>query len=166
MPLLLPPTPSVSLSCRPYGTWPEPVNMTCSNRWAKPVRPGASFLDPTWYQTFTATVGVERSCDKITVSPFGRTYCSKGMLIEEDCCAAAVDTSTAQAKTATRRLIISTEHPFRGTLEVDYTGTPTAPGRDAAALAPAPSGAPDARRAWYRRICLPVGARHEIAGSR
>src|SRR4029079_5136266 len=88
------------------------------------------------------------------------------MLIEEDCCAAAADTSTAHAKTATRRLVISTEHPFRGTFEFDYTGTPTGPGRDAAALAPEPAGAPDARRAWYRRICLPVGARHEISGSR
>ena len=38
-PLFCPPTPSVSLSCRPYGTCPEPVNITCSNRCAKPVRP-------------------------------------------------------------------------------------------------------------------------------
>ena len=39
-----PPTPSVSLSCRPYGTWPDPVNITCSNRCAKPVRPGSLVL--------------------------------------------------------------------------------------------------------------------------
>ena len=36
--------------------------------------PGAadrSFLEPTLYQTFTATVGVVLSCDRITVRPFG-----------------------------------------------------------------------------------------------
>ena len=76
------------------------------------------------------------------------------------------DTSTAHAKTAIRRLSHQHGAPFLREFEFDYTGTPTAPGRDAAALAPAPAGAPDARRAWYRRICLPVGARHEIAGSR
>jgi hypothetical protein len=51
---------------------PEPVNITCSNRCAKPVRPTVSFFDPTLYQTFTATVGVVVSRDRITVSPFGR----------------------------------------------------------------------------------------------
>ena len=45
--------------------------MMCSNRWANPVRPGTSFFEPTWYQTLTATVGVVRSCDRMTVRPFG-----------------------------------------------------------------------------------------------
>jgi hypothetical protein len=34
-----------------------PENIRCSNRWAKPVLPGFSFLEPTWYQVFTATTG-------------------------------------------------------------------------------------------------------------
>ena len=32
-------------------TFFEPLNIRCSNRCAKPVRPGASSFDPTWYQS-------------------------------------------------------------------------------------------------------------------
>ena len=35
------------------------------------MRPGFSRADPTWYQTFTATVGTLWSSCRITVSPFG-----------------------------------------------------------------------------------------------
>ena len=68
-------------TCRavPYGTWPEPVNITCSNRCAKPVRPACSFFEPTWYITSTATVGVEWSSARTTVRPFGSVYFSNGM---------------------------------------------------------------------------------------
>jgi hypothetical protein len=34
-----------------------PLNIRCSKRWAKPVLPGFSFFEPTWYQMFTATMG-------------------------------------------------------------------------------------------------------------
>src|SRR4029079_13668066 len=38
----------------------------CSKRWAKPVRPGRSFFEPTWYQRLTATRGRLRSRGKTT----------------------------------------------------------------------------------------------------
>ena len=41
------------------STFFEPLNIMCSNRWAKPVRPGFSFFDPTWYQISACTIGVE-----------------------------------------------------------------------------------------------------------
>src|SRR2546423_3506346 len=47
----------------------------CSKRCAKPVRPGVSFFEPTWYQTLTPTMGVEWSSWKMTRSPFGRKNC-------------------------------------------------------------------------------------------
>ena len=45
------------VSNSPYGTCPEPMNIRCSNRCAKPVRPGSSFADPTRYQVLTVTIG-------------------------------------------------------------------------------------------------------------
>jgi hypothetical protein len=90
VPLFDPPTPSVYLSCTPYGTLPEPVNMTCSNRCAKPVRPTTSFLEPTLYQTFTATVGVVLSGDRMTVRPLGSVKVSKGRRRVSDDAAARV----------------------------------------------------------------------------
>jgi hypothetical protein len=33
------------------------MNIKCSKRWANPVRPGFSFAEPTWYHTFTVTIG-------------------------------------------------------------------------------------------------------------
>ena len=47
----------------------DPSNMTCSNRWAKPVRPASSFLDPTWYQRLTPTVGSAWSSWSTTCRP-------------------------------------------------------------------------------------------------
>ena len=33
------------------ATFFDPLNIMCSNRWAKPVRPGRSSFDPTWYHS-------------------------------------------------------------------------------------------------------------------
>src|SRR5256885_1677069 len=46
---------------------------------AKPVRPGTSFFDPTWYQMSTATVGVEWLGARMTSSPFGSEYRSNAI---------------------------------------------------------------------------------------
>src|SRR5574340_738809 len=51
----------------------------CSNRWAKPVRPGFSLAGPTWYQRFTATSGSRWSSTRITSSPFFSLYLSNWM---------------------------------------------------------------------------------------
>src|SRR3954470_19781461 len=56
------------------------MNIRCSNRCAKAVRPGDSSFDPTWYHTSTATRGLERSTWKITGSPFSRTNVSNGIV--------------------------------------------------------------------------------------
>ena len=48
-----------------------PLNIRCSKRCAKPVRPGCSFFEPTWYQSCTWTIGVEWSSCRTTQSPFG-----------------------------------------------------------------------------------------------
>src|SRR5262245_23316393 len=55
------------------------MNMRCSNRCAKPVRPGASSFEPTWYQRLTATSGLPRSTCRITVSPVARTNVSNSI---------------------------------------------------------------------------------------
>src|SRR5678816_2764685 len=57
----------------------------CSNRWAKPVRPGRSFAEPTWYHRFTATIGAVWSSDRVTNSPFGNENVSIGMRIDLNC---------------------------------------------------------------------------------
>jgi hypothetical protein len=41
------------------STFFEPLNIMCSKRCAKPVRPGFSFFEPTWYHSDTCTIGVE-----------------------------------------------------------------------------------------------------------
>ena len=45
----------------------------CSKRWAKPVRPGRSSLEPTWYQTLTPTIGVRLAADALVVGAFQQT---------------------------------------------------------------------------------------------
>jgi hypothetical protein len=57
----------------------EPLKTRCSKRWAKPVRPGRSFFEPTWYQTFTATMGALWSSCTTSVSPFWSRKVVKGM---------------------------------------------------------------------------------------
>ena len=61
------------------GTCFEPWNIMCSNRCAKPVRPGSSFAGPTWYQMFTATSGSRWSSDRITSRPLGSVYFSNAI---------------------------------------------------------------------------------------
>src|ERR1700720_3998938 len=58
------------------GTCLEPSNIMCSNKCAKPVRPGNSFAGPTWYQIFVETSGSRWSSDRITTSPFASVYFS------------------------------------------------------------------------------------------
>jgi hypothetical protein len=55
--------------CSVLATWREPWNITCSKRWAKPVLPGTSFLDPTAYQMQTATTGARWSSATISRKP-------------------------------------------------------------------------------------------------
>src|SRR5690606_9592375 len=62
------------------GWFSEPLNIRCSNRCAKPLRPAGSFLLPTPYQMLTATVGALRSSCTITFSPLGRVNSWYGML--------------------------------------------------------------------------------------
>ena len=57
--LLRPPMLAMIEVCDSGSTFFEPLNIMCSNRCAKPVRPGFSFLEPTWYQTDRCTIGVE-----------------------------------------------------------------------------------------------------------
>src|SRR5580692_9105619 len=56
------------------------MNIRCSNRWAKPVRPGTSSFEPTWYQRSTATSGLDRSVWRITRSPLASAYVSNSIL--------------------------------------------------------------------------------------
>src|SRR5580692_698304 len=56
------------------------MNIKCSNRWAKPVRPGTSSFEPTWYQRSTATSGLDRSVWRITRSPLASSYVSNSIL--------------------------------------------------------------------------------------
>ncbi len=42
-----PPTAETSEVCSPGWTFLDPLNIRCSNRWAKPVRPGRSSFEPT-----------------------------------------------------------------------------------------------------------------------
>src|SRR5256885_10386084 len=48
----------------------------CSNRCAKPLRPGTWLAAPTWYQTSTATCGRRWASLRITVRPLGSLYFS------------------------------------------------------------------------------------------
>src|SRR5687767_12560105 len=59
------------LKCSALLTWRLPWNMKCSNRCAKPVRPGVSWREPTTYQMLIATTGARWSGATITRSPLG-----------------------------------------------------------------------------------------------
>ena len=69
--LLAPPPRSMSMSNWLSGTRSEPLNIRCSNRCAKPVRPGDSSFEPTANQVLIVTIGCEWSSCRITVSPLG-----------------------------------------------------------------------------------------------
>jgi hypothetical protein len=82
------------------GACSEPWNIRCSNRWAKPVRPGFSFFEPTWNHWLTLTIGSLRSTCRMTVSPFGSVYCSNSILGAS--AAGAGDPAAARASAAAR----------------------------------------------------------------
>ena len=69
--LLCPPMLASIDACSSGSTFFDPLNIMCSNRCAKPVRPAFSSFDPTWYQSSTCTIGVESSGDSTIVRPFG-----------------------------------------------------------------------------------------------
>src|SRR5215204_6586894 len=54
------------------------MNIRCSNKWAKPVRPGFSRAEPTLYQTFTVRIGTVWSSCRMTCSPLGSVNCVNG----------------------------------------------------------------------------------------
>ena len=58
--------------CSALPTFREPWNITCSKRWAKPVLPSTSCLEPTSYQRLTATTGARRSTEMIRRRPLAR----------------------------------------------------------------------------------------------
>ena len=60
--------------CSAFATWREPWNMTCSKRWAKPVLPWTSCLEPTSYQRLTATTGARWSSATMTRRPLSRRW--------------------------------------------------------------------------------------------
>src|SRR5262249_57385685 len=76
-------------------------SIICSKRWAKPVLPRFSFLEPTWYQRFTWTSGSFLSWWRITWRPFGRVYFSKGMDTGRGFGAAAVAVAIAASAMGT-----------------------------------------------------------------
>src|SRR5688500_12457657 len=64
----------------PSSTFFEPSNIKCSKRCAKPVRPGRSLAEPTWYHMFTDTTGTVVSRCRITVNPLARVNWVYGTL--------------------------------------------------------------------------------------
>ena len=79
-PLFSPPAPSMILSNLPGSAFSEPPKRRCSKRWANPVLPGISLLEPTWYIIAYDIIGSEWSVWRITCNPFGITYLSYEML--------------------------------------------------------------------------------------
>src|SRR6187455_2881058 len=67
----LAPADSSSWKYESSGTCFDAWDIMCSNRWAKPVRPAASFAGPTWYQVLTATTGSSGRRLTITCRPLG-----------------------------------------------------------------------------------------------
>lgn len=61
------------------GTFSVPLNIRCSKRWAKPVLPAGSLVDPTSYHTPTATTGVRRSVWTTTRRPLSSVKVLNGM---------------------------------------------------------------------------------------
>jgi hypothetical protein len=56
-----------------------PMNIRCSNKCAKPVRPARSMREPTPYDTFIAICGTEWSSLKMTTIPFDSVVFAKGI---------------------------------------------------------------------------------------
>src|SRR3954464_1403873 len=94
----------------------------CSKRCAKPVRPGGSFADPTWYHRLTATIGAVWSSESVTKSPFDKRNVSIGMRIGLNC----TGRTTTGTLTPLRRLGLRTMRLFlliAAGLVVLYAGT-------------------------------------------
>src|SRR5207342_3777051 len=73
-------TPAISNGPKYSPLWfSEPLNIRCSNRCAKPVRPVGSSFEPTWYQMATDTTGALRSVCTITRRPLDKVNDSYGM---------------------------------------------------------------------------------------
>src|SRR5207248_1781118 len=70
----------------------------CSKRCANPVLPGLSFFEPTWYHTFTATMGALWSSWTMSVSPLSSVNSLKGMSTS---CAKRPHAASAQTKVST-----------------------------------------------------------------
>src|SRR5690606_19191247 len=67
--LSVPPMDSIFFMYSPRPIFSVPSKSRCSKKWANPVRSGFSFLEPTWYITDTATIGVALSWCINTVKP-------------------------------------------------------------------------------------------------
>src|SRR5262249_2115086 len=94
---LTPPSERLAPACsaRPKylpGAFFDPSNISCSKRCAKPVRPGFSFLEPTWNHSLTWTIGSLRSTCRMTWSPLDRTNFSKEKVCEACAAGAALPT--------------------------------------------------------------------------
>src|SRR6185369_2426341 len=79
------------------GRLSVPLNIRCSNRWAKPVLPFGSSFEPTLYQTLTAAIGALWSSWTMTVRPLlslklvcGIDTCLTSVGIGTDCAGAAI----------------------------------------------------------------------------
>ena len=91
--------------CCSGSTLREPLNIMCSKKCAKPVRPGFSFFEPTWYQSSTWTIGVDLSWWRITTMPLGSTrrwYSSLGG--RTAACSGTYQIATAAAITTSNRI--------------------------------------------------------------
>src|SRR3546814_15143909 len=77
------------------GWFSEPLNIRCSNRCAKPLRPAGSFLLHTPYQMLTATIGALWSSCTITVRRLGRVNSWYGMVTWAAALPVSTHTSTA-----------------------------------------------------------------------
>src|SRR5215218_9060412 len=85
------------------------LNMRCPKRCAKPLRRSGSSFEPTLYQTWMETVGLERSCAVMTTSPFESVRSLKLMGGTRVCAlrpvAPAAESAHTSRKTAVRRSI-------------------------------------------------------------
>ena len=76
-----PPMRALMASSPPGPRFSESRKNRCSNRWAKPVRPGSSRAEPTRAASTTATTGSERSMWKMTRRPFSSSKVWAGISV-------------------------------------------------------------------------------------
>ncbi|OGF24734.1 MAG: hypothetical protein A2V63_12270 [Candidatus Eisenbacteria bacterium RBG_19FT_COMBO_70_11] len=98
------PAPSRILKCWSSPMCPEPWNIMCSNRWAKPVRPAVSLAGPTWYQRLTPTIGSRVSRRRITSRPFLSVYFSNPRLTSGAFAPPAETAAAPEAGSSTTRV--------------------------------------------------------------